>query len=63
MNTKIKSRKFIIAIWAALSFTLLGIFALIKDATASWLTSSLPVLAGIVAAWVGVQGKADIKKK
>ena len=63
MDNKLKSRKFIIACWAALSFTGLGIFCLVKNYNAPWLTSSLPTLVLVVAAWMGVQGKADWNNK
>ena len=63
MNEKLKSRKFIFAIWAAITFTLFGVLVLINEFNAPWLTTSMPVLPMIVGGYVGVQGMIDKAKK
>lgn len=57
---KLVSRKFWFSAWAALTFTGLGIVALLNNSTASWLTACMPILAGIVGAYVGI-GRAKEK--
>ena len=60
MNEKMKSRKFIFTVWAALTFSALGVFSLMNDSGPSWLSVSMPILVGIVGAYVGI-GKAKEK--
>lgn len=53
MNKKMKSRKFWFSVWAAATFTTIGALSIILKFDAGWLSSSMFVLAGIPAAYVG----------
>ena len=59
MNEKMKSRKFILACSAMVSIIVFGSFSLFKGTSPAWLSSLMPVLAGVVGAYVGVQGLID----
>jgi len=54
MYDKMKSRKFWFAVWAAFTFTTLGALSVIFKYDTGWLSSSMFVLAGIPAAYVGL---------
>jgi hypothetical protein len=59
---KINSRKFWFSVWASISFTALGGLSIWKEVTPSWMATSMPVLVGIVAAYVGI-GRWKEKEK
>ena len=63
MTNKLKSRKFIIVLWAMLSFTAMGIVAVVTGFDAPWMSGSMLVLAGIPGAYVGIgQAKKKAEK-
>ena len=58
--SKLTSRKFWIVIWAMVTFTTLGVVAVVTGFDASWMSGAMLVLVGIPGAYVGI-GQA--KKK
>ena len=57
---KLNSRKLWIVIWAMVSFTAMGVVAVITGFDAPWMSGAMLVLVGIPGAYVGI-GQA--KKK
>jgi hypothetical protein len=57
---KLTSRKFWFSAWSALTFTVIGIVSLINKSEVTWLSSCMPLLVGIVGAYVGI-GRAKEK--
>ncbi len=60
--SKLTSRKFWFAIWAAAMFTSLSLAAVVMKFDASWLSGAMALLAGIIGAYVGI-GQAKKKSE
>lgn len=58
--SKINSRKFWIVIWAMVTFTTLGVVAVVTGFDASWMAGAMLVLVGIPGSYVTV---GALKKK
>ena len=58
--SKLNSRKFWVVIWSMVTFTTLGVVAVVTGFDAGWMAGAMLVLVGIPGAYVGI-GQA--KKK
>jgi len=61
MKEKMKSRKFWFSAWGAVSASAVMFFSIYTKFEASWMTSALALLIGIVTAYVAI-GSAKKKK-
>jgi predicted membrane protein len=61
-ENKFKSRKFVITIWAAAMFSILGIGFLITNDNPDWSGACMPILLTIILAYIGGQSYIDSKK-
>jgi len=59
IDIKLKSRKFIVAIWSMVLLSTLTIWSMASKFEPSWMPALFPFLAIIIGAWVGVQGLID----
>jgi len=65
MLEKLKSRKFLVAIWAMVLITTLTIWSMATGFSPEWFNILMPFLSIIIGSWIGIEGlidKNNIKK-
>ena len=55
MNSKLKSRRFLVAVWALVMFSVIIFYSMATKYAPDYLAFVLPSLLGIVLSWVGLE--------